>query len=331
MAHNLHIDENGKAAFVDAGTKAAAWHGLGHQVDEALTSADCIRMAGLDFTVTKHPAMVQLGDTFQIIPSAYSTVRTETDGTQYPIGVVGERYEIVQNIASFDWFDSIVGDKCAMFHTAGALGANKEKMFITAKLPDFIRVGANDDMIEKYLLLTNTHDGSGAIQVKFTPVRVVCQNTLNAALKGVGDTVSIRHTKNYATRLELAKKVLGISHVLFGELDTIFNSMAEKRMNSTEFAAYLNAVIGIGKDEDEETSTRKKNIRETILQYSETDVTQREIAGSVWGAYNAVTGYVDHLRLKDKARADRMEINLFGSGFKMKQEAYALAVDFTRN
>lgn len=163
------------------------------------------------------------------VPNFFSTVRTDNDTV---LGVVGKDYQIVQNRDAFSFFDSIVGGDGMLYETAGALG-NGERIFITAKLPDYIRVG-NDDLIEKYLFLTTSHDGSGSITAAFTPIRIVCANTLNAALRDQTNTVRIRHTSNAKQRLEQAHKVMGISDRLALQLESIFNNWTKVRISDNE-------------------------------------------------------------------------------------------------
>ncbi|MFL5740349.1 MAG: DUF932 domain-containing protein [Flavisolibacter sp.] len=168
-----------------------------------------LKFAGLDFTVEKRKLFTydnenQNGnpDTDIIIPEIevpnfYATVRTDNEMV---LGVVGKDYEVVQNIEAFSFFDSIVGGDGIQYETAGALG-NGERIFITAKLPGYIKVGT-DDLIEQYLFLTTSHDGFGSVTAAFTPVRIVCQNTLNAALRNHSNSIKVRHTANAKDRLE---------------------------------------------------------------------------------------------------------------------------------
>ena len=119
-----------------------------------------------------------------------------------------------------------------MYETAGALGSG-EKIFITAKLPDYIKVG-NDDLIEKYIFLTTSHDGSGSITAAFTPIRIVCQNTLSMALNNCSNVFKIRHTESAQDRLKQAHKIMGISNKLSDELDDIFNTWAKVRITDKQ-------------------------------------------------------------------------------------------------
>ena len=125
------------------------------------------------------------------------------------LGVVGKDYEVVQNVDAFEFFDAIVGGGDGiLYETAGALGKG-ERIFITAKLPGYIRVGKGD-FIEQYLMLTTSHDGFGSITAAFTPVRVVCRNTLNAAMRNHSNAIKIRHTASANDRLKQAHTLMGI-------------------------------------------------------------------------------------------------------------------------
>jgi len=121
------------------------------------------------------------------------------------------------------FFDAIVGGDGIMYETAGALGKG-ERIFITAKLPDYIKVG-NDDLIEKYLFLTTSHDGTESITIAFTPVRIVCNNTLNAALGNCSNVLKIRHTSNAKAQLKEAHKVMGMVNTLSPLMEQAFNPM----------------------------------------------------------------------------------------------------------
>jgi len=202
MAHNLNFNEQtSKHSFFSV--KEKAWHGLGQIVEDYPTSAEAIKHAGLDYTVEKRKLFTfdnenQNGnsDTDIIIPEIevpgyFATIRTDTEQV---LGVVGKDYEVVQNEDAFSFFDTIVGGDGIQYETAGALG-NGERIFITAKLPGYIKVG-NDDLIEKYLFLTTSHDGFGSITAAFTPTRIVCNDTLKAALRNCSNSIRIRHTAN---------------------------------------------------------------------------------------------------------------------------------------
>src|SRR6187549_740059 len=222
MAHNIHLNEQtGKHSFFSVREKA--WHGLGQVVQDYPTSKEAIHFAGLNYTVEKRKLFTLSSENVNPeieVPDFYATLRTDTNDV---LGVVGKDYEVMQNEDAFSFFDAIVGgDDGIQYETAGALGKG-ERIFITAKLPDYIKVGS-DDLIEKYLFLTTSHDGFGSIMAAFTPVRIVCNNTLNAALRNHSNSIKIRHTANAKDRLEEAHKVMGISNQLSAQLEQVFNS-----------------------------------------------------------------------------------------------------------
>ena len=205
MAHNLEI-RDGKASFVAKGEKA--WHGLGTYVNEAMTSEQVVELANLNYEVAKTPIYINppVNDgeesTNVEIPNIYATYRLDTKA---PLGLVSERYEIVQNKDAFLFFDPIIDRGEAIYETAGVLGVG-ERVFITAKLPEDILVAG--EKVEQYLLITNGHDGKNAVRVGFTPIRVVCNNTLTAALNDLKNSYTIFHFNNPQERLKEAHKVM---------------------------------------------------------------------------------------------------------------------------
>ena len=218
MAHKIHYNDTiGKHSFFSVQEKA--WHELGTIVQDYPNSREALQYAGLDFTVLKR-ANTHILDSGENVTSntSFYTYRPDTGA------ILGDRlgadYQVVQNREAFAFFDSIVGGDGIMYETAGALGQG-ERIFITAKLPDYIRVG-KDDLIEKYLFLTTSHDGYGSITAAFTPIRIVCNNTLNAALRNCSNAIRIRHTQSAEHSLREGNMFMGMS--LLGEmvLDELF-------------------------------------------------------------------------------------------------------------
>jgi Domain of unknown function (DUF932)/Tetratricopeptide repeat len=166
------------------------WHGLGTPVSTEVTAGDAIKHAGLSWHVDLQPVFAGAGLVQSLVAGVKATVRN-TD--QRALGVVGDRYMPVQNEDAFAFFDSVVGEGQAIYHTAGSLDGGR-RVWVLAKLPGEVRLH-QDEVTEKYLLLMNSHDGSTALRMLFTPVRVVCQNTLNLAMRGTSaEGIAIRHT-----------------------------------------------------------------------------------------------------------------------------------------
>lgn len=330
MADRIHYNqEKGQFSFVSA--IEPAWHGKGQILKNKMTSEEAIREALLDFEVGKLPAQITLPDgTVRIIPGKYGTYRTDTG---QPFGTVGGRYEIVQNIDAFEFFDAIVGKGEAIYETAGAL-YDGQVVFITAKLPDYIKVGK--DEIEKYIFLKSTHDGSGSIVAAFSPVRICCANTLNAALGDMTNKVSIRHTKDARVKLQQAHRIMGISNQLSKELEEVFNIMAKKPIVDSKLKEFITQIIApkreqMNEQEKEELSTRTLNKINEIYTYALTSPTQQTNAsrGTVFGAYNAITGYYQNVK-KYKNADDKIDSVIGGQAERDGQAAFNLALELIK-
>lgn len=344
MAHNLNFNEQtGKHSFFSV--KEKAWHGLGQIIQHYPTSAEAIKFAGLDYTVEKRALFTYdtenntaNEDTEIKIPEIqvsnfYATIRTDSEDV---LGVVGKDYEVVQNIDAFSFFDAIVGGDGIMYETAGALGKG-ERIFITAKLPDYIKVGS-DDLIEKYLFLTTSHDGFGSITAAFTPVRIVCNNTLNAAFRNCSNSIKIRHTQNAKERLEEAHKVMGISNRLSDFLETTFNRWAKVRITDNQIKKLIQLAMVPNKEvlqniqsgNLDELSTCFKNMCDNVYEYALSSPTQQTetTKGTVFGAYNAVTGYFQNVRSYKNDEAKLKSLLFSGTGQLRTQKAFNLCEDF---
>ncbi|WP_448635415.1 DUF932 domain-containing protein [Pedobacter panaciterrae] len=345
MAHQINFNtQTGKHSFFSVNEKA--WHGLGQVIKEYPTSAEAIIHAGLDYTVEKRPLFTYDSDNNTAnsdtdiiipeieIPDFFATVRKDNNAV---LGVVGKDYQIVQNRDAFSFFDSIVGGDGIFYETAGALGQG-ERIFITAKLPDYIRVG-NNDIIEKYLFLTTSHDGSGSITAAFTPVRIVCANTLNAAMKSKTNTIRIRHTANAKQRLEQAHTVMGISNKLSTELEDAFNHWRKVSITDKQVLQLIQRAMAPNKEtlnllkagNNEDLSTCYKNMVDSAFQYAMTNETQQmeTTKGTVFGAYNAVTGYFQNVRNYKDDEAKVKSILFGGTAQTRTQTAFNLCNAFS--
>lgn len=334
MAHNLNFNETtGKHSFFSV--KEKAWHSLGTIIEEYPTSAEALKHAQLDFTVEKRKLFTTGSDQDSSlpVPNFFSTVRTDT---QQVLGVVGKDYQIVQNIDAFNFFDGIVGGDGIQFETAGALG-NGEKIFITAKLPSYIKVG-KDDLIQKFLFLTTSHDGYGSITAAFTPIRVVCQNTLSAALKNCSNSIKIRHTANAKERLSQAHKLMGISNQLSTQLEDVFNSWANTKITDKEVKKLIQLAMvpskevldNINSGKDDELSTVFKNICDNAFEYSMVNPSQQQetTKGTLFGAYNAVTGYFQNVK-NYKSDEVKMKSLFYGGVAQIRtQKAFDLCKNY---
>jgi phage/plasmid-like protein (TIGR03299 family) len=225
---------------------------------------------------------------------------------------------------AFSFFDAIVGQKAAIYHTAGALGQG-ERVWILAKLPSDIRV-VGDDIANKFLLLSNSHDGNSSVQIKFTPIRVVCQNTLTMALSQ-GPTIRVAHTRDLHERLKYAEKALGLIHNRFDQIEKSFKAMAQVKMDDARVGEYLNLVLPNPRSpEDAQGRIRAEQDRAVAEHYYRNGWGNRMkgVSETLWAAYNGVTEYIDHRQSK-QTRDRRLNSIWFGDGYLIKARAFRIA------
>ncbi len=308
---------------------ATPWHKLGTRTPEAMTASAALTLGGLDFTVEKRPVFTGPADASygaRLIPDSFATVRTDRETV---LGVVGSKYTPLQNPHAFAFFDAFVAQDEAVYHTVGSLRGGRQ-VWILAKLPGEIRI-KGEDIAEKYLLLTNSHDGSSGVQILLTPIRVVCANTLRAALNGgKGTSFNIRHLAGVQAAVAQASQVMGIANAYYADLQDAFQAMAAAPLADKNARSYLERCLRINAA-DEENSTRTKNILEeatrNLWQGRGQDLPG--VRGTVWGAYNALTEFVDHRKYRsDDVALDNAWFN--GSGQATKQRAFDLALELAR-
>lgn len=228
-------------------TREKPWHGLGTMVQEAPTSADALRLAGLDWTVDQYPVFAD----DNLIPGYKANIRSSD---KKALGIVSDRYKVVQNVDAFSFTDNIIGGD-VHYETAGSLLGGK-KVWLLAKMPDRLIAG---DKTEPYMCFTNTHDGTGAVRVCMTPIRVVCNNTLNLALESAQRAWSVRHVGNISAKLDEAKQCLELA-------DTYMDKLAEKAdqmANTTVSDARLREILDqLFPSADDMTDLQKKEYPE---------------------------------------------------------------------
>lgn len=326
MSHNI------ESTFYNLQT-GVPWHGLGTPVDGLATAAEAIEAASLGWQVEKVPVYtsVTIDDsgtpfpTYQQVPNRYAIQRGDT---QHALGIVGPQYQPIQNIEAFDFIDNLVDSGEAKYETAGSLG-HGQRIWLLAKLPEGVEVAG--EAIESYLLLTNAHDGSGACRVTFTPIRVVCQNTLALALRNhdVKRHVSIRHTGNISTKLQDARKALEIGFSYFADLAETGEQLAEQKMELRDFDRFLRQLVPDPIDRSRSNSRAVAKREEIRTVYLNSD-NLNNVRGTAWGALNAVVEYEDHYvsatgKTSRARRERRFTRSLIDPKLKAKAEALLLA------
>lgn len=322
-----------------SGSGQRAWHGLGNVLPGRLTTAEALVAAGLDWQVELHQVEAVLPDGTRLaVPDRRAVVR---DTDRRVLGTVGTGYTPLQNRDAFAIVEPLVAASEGVWETAGSLWGGRA-VWALAKLPGEIvvrRPGGIEDPVKGYLLVTNRHDGTQAVQIKLTPIRVVCRNTLGQAL--VGGALNIRHTAGVAERVRDASEQLGLVNKLTADLAEAFNAMAAKALDERQALTYFRRTLrewatpaelteedAVREDvETPESLSRRLN---KVLDLYEAGRGAELSRGTVWGAYNAVTELIDHetgYRSDDARVANAI---LSGDGYATKARAYKNALQLAR-
>lgn len=345
-------------------TRVGAPWAIGIDVSDCETSKEVMKKAKLDFIVDKCSLYAQMpfgknrnnvvneiagdfsheGYIYRDVPKCYGTFRADLS---YPLGIVKDKYEVIQNIDAFNFFDDAIGKDMAQWDRAGCLDFG-HKIYVSAKLPVETRVG--NDKIDNYLVFSNSHDGSSSINIMFTPIRVICTNMLNSALKSADSYIRIRHTESSRKKLQQGAEILRIACKNAQNAQELYQSLLKVKLSDKQVMEYIASLQLTANEKQalldfdsingykklilrdyltlERTgiSTRKANKVSSMFEYYLDGIGQYEIRGTAWGAYNAVTGYYSNV---DNMRGDkRVESLLYGGANKAMseslQEAYAL-------
>ncbi len=310
------------------------WHRLGNQLERPATLEDALKHGGLDWEVELLPLAIA-GEPEASVPHRRAVVRKDRkpgeDGRV--IGVVHPGFGPLQNRAGAAMFDALLGQGQPVYHTGGYL-KNGEVVWLLARLPGDIQVHG-DDVVETYLLFSNSHDGSCAIDVRLTTVRVVCQNTLSLALgnTSVGKVFRRAHDGRYGVLKEEARAVFEFSVKRSEEAQALFGRLANAECDDKTFEAFLAQLLpdptrpvtaSSNPQVERAWQTRLTTMRATRAQVM--DVRRKGIPAqgvppegkTWWGALNTLTGWVDHVQ---KTNADRYAHILFGEGDRIKTTA----------
>lgn len=289
------------------------WHGLGVEVAEAPTSADALRLAGLDWEVQQKNIQVCGGSK---IDNYKANVRS-TDGAV--LGVVSDSYKIVQNAEAFSFTDELIGGD-VRYETAGSLRGGK-KIWLLAKMPERKIAG---DAVEPYLCFSNTHDGTGAIRVCMTPIRVVCNNTLNLALNTAKRQWSARHTGNIEQKMQEARMCLQLADAYMESLGDYADKLANKTINDEELDKILCEMFPAEEtDSERKKSMAKKAKDEFMVCYWRPDIAQ--FLNTAWGVVNAMSDMISHSEpLRNTANYRENNWGRIMDGHKMLDKMSAL-------
>lgn len=324
MSHEISVVDGRAETF---NSVVAPWHGLGTILDHVATAREAIEAAHLGWSVEKRPVMFPGADGSPTgFPGRNVTVRTDN---LRPLGIVGGNYEIVQNSEAFAFLDSVVGEGQAIYESAGALYGGA-KIWMLTRIPGDIEIGP--DAVRRYILLSTGHDGGSALTMRFTPVRVVCANTLSAAVRGTKSAITLHHIGGIAEKISQAQRALGLAVRYYDDVAGQFRQLAASMVGSRErLTEYVDEVFPCRR---EEVPTRTQNIRAEVVNLFDSGRGHQVsgVRGTWWAAYNAVAEYVDHSRgtrssAKSDGASNRLNSIWFGSGADVKTRAFELAMD----
>lgn len=301
------------------------WHKLGVVLPNAPTVAEAIVAAKLNWEVDTKPLFTAQGEQVE----ALATFRKDDNSI---LGVVGPSYKPLQNVEAFNFFQPFLDTKEAALETAGSL-KNGRRVWVLAKInrQDSVIVPKADDRISKYVLLSNSHDGTLAVRVGFTPIRVVCNNTLTLAHDSeTSQLIRIKHTGNVAKNLEEVREIMNLANNAFEATAAQYQFLASREISQKDLEKFVKIVFATNKQQKEAASPEELNAGKRVMG----DITKLfesgrgndlpGVKGTYWAAYNAITEYVQYNRGSDEA--GRLDQTWFGAGMTINKKALKTAL-----
>jgi len=328
MSHELEIKPDGTASAFFVGQPA--WHGLGTVLVNPPSVEEALVAAGLDWKVklapifhqkplegSENPNDVQ----YHSIPEFQATVR-ESDGKV--LGVVGKKFVPLQNVTAFQWFEPFVDSGAVTLEAAGALKEGK-RVWVLAKLKASeggVEEIVPGDKVEQFILLAHAHDGSLAIRIGFTSVRVVCQNTLTAAISDneASKLLKIRHTSYAPVALAVVREIIDTTRREFAANADVFRILAATGCDELTLRKYVREVFEPGSGEKDEVLPRLVNNIVELFQHGKGAELGR---GTLWNAYNSITEHVTHFQAR--SQDNRLDSQWFGKGASIIKRALEVA------
>lgn len=322
--HELDFNQDGTARMFFTGE--TPWHGLGKKLEKPPTTQEAIVAAGLDWNVSLKPLVTKED---QVDVGWNATVR-DSDGAI--LGVVGPTYKPLQNVDAFQWFNPFVESGAVTLETAGALKGGR-RVWVLGKVAGDPMEIVPGDAVERFVLLSNGHDGTMAIRAGFTPVRVVCSNTLGMAHGDKGSKLlRVRHTKKAKDTLEVIRDTMQVVNAEFEATAEQFKTLARAQVNSADLKEYIRLVFKPTVTETIESmglkdeKARADKLLNKILPLFESGRgnDMPGVAGTLWGAYNAITEYTTWERGRNQD--NRLDSLWFGDSANVNQRALQVAV-----
>ena len=299
------------------------WHGLGVPVSNDLTPNQMMKKAGLDWTVEQIDSYVTVGD--KKIPTGMKALVRSSDNKV--LTNIGQVWNPVQNEDAFNFFSEYVLKGDMEMHTAGSLKGGQLVWALAKVKESFDLFGG--DTVESYLLFSNPHKYGFSIDVRFTPIRVVCNNTLSLSLEAKAErSVKVGHRTEF--NADEVKKALGIASAKLSQYKEMAQFLGSKRYNIDNLIEYYNTVFPRTADkrvQNQELSveTLSKNAK-AAFDAIELQPGAKYAEGSWWQAFNSVTYVTDHLQGRNPD--NRLYSSWFGGNQIRKRDALKTALEF---
>lgn len=338
MAHELEMI-NGKGQMFSV--RELPWHKLGIVVNEAPTVEEAIKLAGLDWEVGLHKQWYFDGKMLveNLTQCQTQTVYRKTDGKV--LGEVGPKWHPLQNIEAFKWFDPFLASGQASLETAGCLNEGR-RVWVMAKINrDDCRI-VGDDKIRKYIMLSNSHDGTQAIRVGYTPQRVVCSNTLAMAHGSKASALlKVKHTKSLNETMDKIRDIMNVADAAFEATAEQYRFLTTKGIVASDLKKYVDLVFkkdSEESEEDDQEETEKRSLKEDdarlminkIIPHFENGrgADLPGVKGTLWGALNSISSFLTWERCRTQdARLDNL---WFGESVKINKKALDVAVKMAK-
>ena len=306
MAHG--IMENDR---MFSGNGIRPWHGLGTVVDGCPTSDEAIKLANLGWDVVQEPVYLKDGTE---IPDFFANIRSDTKDV---LGMVKDKYRIVQNTEAFAFVDNIIqnskGIECR-YETAGSL-FNGKRVFLLVRLPETNLVG---DAVENYLFVSNSHDGTSGLLAGITQVRVVCNNTLQMAEKGAQRIWKLRHTENIKGKQSEAEMALGLALNYNERIQEDALKMSIQKVQEEIFFKNLFKKMNLS-----EKAIEKVGLEIADIYHNKDDL--QNFKGTAWGLYNATADWVSNREpLRKTSTGADWKMAGFMDGYQVLKDAYSI-------
>lgn len=294
------------------------WHGLGTPVKDAPNSEIALHESGLDWEVISSPLYTPVGDDVVEVEGHFANVRS-SDGAI--LGVVSTRYTVIQNRDAFAFTDELVGSGSVRYESAGSLFGGK-KVWMLARTDGVSVLG---DQVEPYLVFTNSHDGTSCVRVAMTPVRVVCNNTLNLALDGAERTWKFRHVGDIESHIRDARTTLQFATSYMSSLASEAEKLASIKVNDNQWLDMTEKLIPIPPNSTQRIERVLRSDRDDLyLRLKEVD-NLSNFNQTGWGVVNAVADFADHRMPKRYTMtAQERRFELVTGGHPMVDAAYTM-------